>query len=177
MQIRILLNDKNAWPSRAYPYDAGLDLKSTEPTFTLQPGEKKLIGTGVHIEIPKLYFGLVVIRSGVGTKTGLELANKVGIIDSDYRGEIKAMMRNNGDTEETIEQYSAIVQLIIVPCIVPEVLVVDKLSDTKRDIGGFGHTTVDNKDPVIREVEALVITSSASALPSLKPAVTVNAST
>jgi len=139
--MKIRLTDTKAWPGRAHETDAGLDLRSTEPTFMLAPKEKKLIGTGVHAEIPKNHFGMVVIRSGIGTKTNLELANKVGIIDSDYRGEIMAMIRNIGDTGELIEQYSPIVQLIIVPCLIPEIEVVPRLSETKRGNGGFGHTT------------------------------------
>jgi len=149
--MRILLTDRNAWPSRAHVSDAGLDLKSTEETFSLAPGEKKLVGTGVHTEIPKGYVGLLVIRSGIGTKTGLELANKLGVIDSDYRGEIKAMIRNTGDVGEVITQYTPIVQLLIVPCLTPEIEVVDKLSETKRDKGGFGHTDAKTKEPKLNK--------------------------
>lgn len=140
--MKILLKDKNCWPIRAHATDAGLDLKSAEDTFVLKPGEIRAVGTSVCMEIPNGYVGLLFIRSSVGTKTNhVTIANGTGVIDSWYRGEIIAVLHNNGTDEETIEKYYTFCQLVIVPCITPEVTVVDELSKTKRGTNGFGSTT------------------------------------
>jgi dUTP pyrophosphatase len=145
--MKITVKDRNAFPSRAHPTDAGLDLKSIEDTTILKPGDRKFFSTGVCAEIPIGYVGLLFIRSGLGTKTKFKLANGTGIIDSDYRGEIMACIENSGAGVDVIKQYDRIVQLVIVPVLTPELEVVSKLSETKRGIGGFGHT--DTKMPKI----------------------------
>lgn len=140
--MRIKLIDKNCWPSRAHPTDAGLDLKCRNESFLLNKGEKTLVGTGVCAEIPVGFVGLVVIRSGTGTKTRLKVSNGTGVIDSDYRGEIMVMLENSGEDAEPIEQYKPFCQMLIVPVRIEEIEVVDRLSETKRGSNGFGSSTV-----------------------------------
>jgi dUTP pyrophosphatase len=123
-------------PKRANASDAGADLRSTEKC-ELYPGETKLIDTGVAIKIPQGFGGFVFNRSGQGSK-GIMLLNGVGVIDSDYRGNIKIPLKNISDNRYTIEVGDRIAQLVIMPVILCDFI--DSWNDTERGTGGFGST-------------------------------------
>lgn len=101
---------------------------------------RSLIGTGIAVEIPAGYVGILSIRSSIGAKLGVSMANCVGIIDSDYRGEVKVCVENHSGRAATIHSGERIAQLTIVPVLTPEIQIVDELSDTTRGTGGFGST-------------------------------------
>lgn len=154
MQINVRLLDDVPLPRHAKPGDAGMDLTSRE-TVTLAPGETMTVGTGVAMEIPEGYVGLVFPRSGLGSR-GVNLSNCVGVIDSSYRGEIKAPLHNNhppvvtrggviGSTSfsathqsMTVERGERVCQIVIVPFETCECVEVDELSETVRGATGFG---------------------------------------
>ena len=120
---------------------AGADLYACIPeTAVIAPGESVWIPTGIAMELPKGYVGLVYARSSLGAKRGLAPANKVGVIDSDYRGEIRVVLHNHGKTEQCIEPNERVAQLVITPVITPGCVEVDSLSDTVRADQGFGST-------------------------------------
>ena len=123
-------------PKRSNPTDAGADLRSTEK-LEIYPGETKLVDTGVAIKIPQGFGGFVFNRSGQGSK-GIMLLNGVGVIDSDYRGNIKIPLKNISDNRYTIEVGDRIAQLVIMPVILCDF--VDSWNDTERGTGGFGST-------------------------------------
>ena len=123
-------------PKRANPTDAGADLRSTE-VFELFPGETKLADTGVAVKIPEGFAGFVFNRSGQGKK-GIIVLNGVGVIDSDYRGNIKVALKNISDDKHKIEFGDRIAQLVIMPIILCDF--VDSWNDTERGSGGFGST-------------------------------------
>ena len=120
---------------------AGADLYAclTE-SVTIRPGETAWISTGIALEVPKGCAGLIYARSGMATKRGLAPANKVGVIDSDYRGEVKVVLLNHSDTMQTIEPGERIAQLVITPVLTPPYEETEDLSDTDRGIDGFGST-------------------------------------
>ena len=120
---------------------AGADLYAclTEP-MTIQPGESVFIPTGLAMELPVGFAGLIYARSGLACKRGLAPANKVGVVDSDYRGEFMIVLHNHGETAQTIEHGERIAQLVITPVFTPGFTEVDELSDTERSGGGFGST-------------------------------------
>ena len=120
---------------------AGADLYAfLETDVTISPGQTVLIPTGLAMELPKGYAGLIYARSGLGVKRGLAPANKVGVIDSDYRGEFMVALHNHGAVPQTIRHGDRIAQLLITPVITPGFTEVSTLSDTNRGIGGFGST-------------------------------------
>ena len=120
---------------------AGADLYAClEQDVTIAPGETVLIPTGLSMELPKGYAGLIYARSGLGVKRGLAPANKVGVIDSDYRGEFMVALHNHGSLTQTIQHADRIAQLLITPIITPGFTEVASLSDTDRGFGGFGST-------------------------------------
>lgn len=120
---------------------AGADLHAClEEAITVMPGESAWIPTGIALEVPKGCAGLVYARSGMAAKRGLAPANKVGVIDSDYRGEIKVVLLNHSQQPQVIEPGERIAQFVITPVLTPEYVLVDELSDTVRGIGGFGST-------------------------------------
>ena len=140
------LNDSAILPTLGSPFAAGWDLYSTD-TVTISPQETKLIHTGLAIEIPDGFWGGIYARSGLASKKDLAPANKVGVIDSDYRGEIIVALHNHGKQPQTVMAGDRIAQLIFhqVLSLVPnengEVWeVVDDLSNTSRGQGGFGST-------------------------------------
>ena len=120
---------------------AGADLYAciSEPAV-IAPGESAWIPTGIALELPKGYVGLIYARSSLGTKRGLAPANKVGVIDSDYRGEIRVVLYNHSKLEQRIEPNERIAQLVITPVITPGFVEADSLSDTVRADNGFGST-------------------------------------
>ena len=132
-------------PTYATAASAGADLYAlpdADAPIRLSPGETKLIRTGIAAEIPAGYCGLVYARSGMATKRALAPANKVGVIDSDYRGEILVALHNHGAVEQTVEAGERIAQLVIAPVLHAEFVPMDELSDTARAEGGFGSTGV-----------------------------------
>ena len=120
---------------------AGADLYANiTDTETIMPHETKLIKTGIAMAIPKGLVGLVFARSGLASKRGLAPANKVGVIDADYRGEIMVALHNHTNEEKTIEKDERIAQIAFVPYIKGDFEIVNELSETTRGEGGFGST-------------------------------------
>lgn len=120
---------------------AGADLYAClENEITIQPGESVKIPTGIAMEVPQGCAGLIYARSSMGTKRGLAPANKVGVIDSDYRGEISVVLLNHGSQPQVIAPGERIAQLLITPVLTPVYQEADALSDTDRGAGGFGST-------------------------------------
>lgn len=127
-------------PSYGSPYSAGADLYSADGAVTLAPGESRLFHTGIAVEIPVGYVGLIYARSGLATKKGLAPANKVGVIDADYRGEIMVCLFNHSGKEQTVDAGERIAQMVITPFLTCEYEETDTLSETVRGEGGFGST-------------------------------------
>ena len=120
---------------------AGADLYAClDETVTIEPGETVFIPTGLAMEVPKGYAGLVYARSSLGAKRGLAPANKVGVVDSDYRGEFFVALHNHGKEAQKICHGERIAQLVITPVLTPGFVEVAELSDTQRGSGGFGST-------------------------------------
>ena len=130
-------------PTYGSEFAAGADLYSAENhDIIVNPGETVFIHTGIAMAIPEGYVGLVYARSGIACKRGLAPANKVGVIDSDYRGEIMVALHNHGNTAQEIEPGERIAQIIISPYITASFRERDELDDTERGNGGFGSTGV-----------------------------------
>ena len=128
-------------PTYGTKYSAGADLYAClDESIIIKPFETKMIHTGICMEIPDGLVGLVYARSGMAVKKGLAPANKVGVIDSDYRGEIMVAMYNQSDKEVVIEDKERIAQIVFTPYVMQEFNEVEKLSDTVRGDGGFGST-------------------------------------
>lgn len=125
-------------PTRAHEGDAGLDLRSTISTV-IYPHEMLVVGTGLKVEVPLGWVAIATPRSSQG-KIKVGLANTIGVIDHQYRGEILLMIENNGKDEYLIKQGDRIGQLIIIPCWIGNLTFVDQLSDSKRGANGFGST-------------------------------------
>ena len=120
---------------------AGADLYAClEESVLIQPGESVFVPTGLAMEIPKGCAGLIYARSGLACKRGLAPANKVGVVDSDYRGEITVVLHNHGSTPQCISHGDRIAQMIITPVLMPGYEEVEELSDTARSGRGFGST-------------------------------------
>ena len=120
---------------------AGADLYAClDEKITIAPGESAFVPTGLSMEIPKGYVGLIYARSGMACKRGLAPANKVGVIDSDYRGEFIVVLHNHGGCVQEVEHGERIAQLVITPVLTPAFTEVAELSDTERSGGGFGST-------------------------------------
>lgn len=120
---------------------AGADLYAClEQSVTIEPGETAWIPTGLALEVPKGCAGLIYARSSMGVKRGLAPANKVGVIDSDYRGEIHVVLLNHGKTPQTVEHGERVAQMLITPVLTPAYEEVESLTDTDRGQGGFGST-------------------------------------
>ena len=126
-------------PSNAHIGDAAVDLHS-RVDFTLQPGERAAIPTGIAISIPKGYAGLVLPRSGHARRRGIGVVNGPGLIDSGYRGEISVLLINHGDERANFGRGDRIAQLAIVPVPAIEWVEVQGLDETDRGAGGFGST-------------------------------------
>ena len=120
---------------------AGADLYAClEEAVTIAPGETVFVPTGLAMEIPAGYVGLIYARSGMACKRGLAPANKVGVIDSDYRGEFIVALHNHGSRPQTVDCGERIAQLVITPVLMPGFAEVAELSDTSRGSSGFGST-------------------------------------
>ncbi len=122
---------------------AGADLYACLTTaVTIAPGESAFIPTGIAMEVPKGCAGLIYARSGLACKRGLAPANKVGVIDSDYRGQIVVVLHNHGTEPQTIGHGERIAQMVITPVLTPSYVEADDLTDSDRGSGGFGSTGV-----------------------------------
>ena len=142
IDVRIKKLRENAViPTYGSEYAAGADLyAAVDEPVTIQAGETKLIPTGLAFEIPEGYAGFIYARSGLASKRNLAPANKVGVIDSDYRGEVMTALHNHGKETQTIEAGERIAQMVIAPYITAEFILSDSLDDTERGEGGFGST-------------------------------------
>lgn len=140
--IRVKKLRENAMlPTYGSAEAAGADLYAClEETVFLQPGETAWIPTGIALEVPKGCAGLVYARSSMGAKRGLAPANKVGVIDSDYRGEIRVVLLNHSKQPQSIEHGERVAQFLITPVLTPAYVEVEELSETTRGAGGFGST-------------------------------------
>ncbi len=135
------INDKAIIPTYGSEYAAGADMYAClDAAVQIEPGQTVLIHTGIAMEIPAGYAGLVYARSGLASKKGLAPANKVGVIDADYRGEIMVALHNHGTQTQSVEPGERVAQLVIAPYITGVFHQVDELSDTVRGDGGFGST-------------------------------------
>ena len=142
MEIKLKkLNDSAKIPERGSDYAAGYDLfANISENVEILPHETKLIGTGISCAVPEGYFGGVFARSGLSSKEGLRPANCVGVVDSDYRGEIKVALHNDSETPRTIMPNQKIAQFVVVPFLTVEFQEVAELDSTDRGEGGFGST-------------------------------------
>ena len=142
MKINIKkLTETAILPERGSAYAAGYDLiADIQENVEIKPHETKLIGTGLAMEIPEGYFGGIFARSGLSSKEGLRPANCVGVVDADYRGEVKVALHNDGEVVREIKVGQKIAQLVVVPFLSVEFDEVENLSDTVRGVGGFGST-------------------------------------
>lgn len=140
MKIKIKkLTETAKLPSRGSVQAAGYDLYAdTDKEVVLAPGATIKQGCGIAVEIPDGYFGGIFARSGLATKQGIRPANCVGVVDSDYRGEIIVALHNDSDKEQVISPYERVGQLVVLPYLSVEFEEVDELSDTVRGEGGFG---------------------------------------
>jgi len=145
LQVRVLdarIGDSIAFPEYATEGSAGLDLRAClEQPLTLKPGDTELIRTGlsIHIADPSLA-AMILPRSGLGHKHGIVLGNLVGLIDSDYQGELMVSCWNRGQTEFTIEVGERLAQLVLVPVVQADFEVVEAFDASERGAGGFGST-------------------------------------
>ena len=120
---------------------AGADLYAClEAPVTIAPGETVFIPTGIAMAVPRGCAGLIYARSGMACKRGLAPANKVGVVDSDYRGEINVVLHNHGSVPQTVVHGERIAQMVITPVLTPAYEAAEELSDTVRNTGGFGST-------------------------------------
>ena len=142
MQIPVKKLKNNAiLPTYGSKEAAGADLYAClEASVKIEPGKTVFVPTGIAMEIPKGYAGLAYARSGLACKQDLAPANKVGVIDSDYRGEFMIALHNHGSEMRTVSHGDRIAQLVITPVYTPGFREVEELSDTQRGAGGFGST-------------------------------------
>lgn len=141
-KLNVKIEDGIEPPRYAYEGDAGLDLRISREV-TLGPGGRELVGTGIAVEIPPGCVGLVFPRSGLAAKSGITLSNAVGVIDSGYRGEIRATLMNVSDETVTLEAGTRAMQMVVMPYVPCEVVEVDSLGQTERGKDGFGSTGVE----------------------------------
>ena len=135
------LNEKAIIPTYGSSFAAGADLYACcEGEISINPGETVLIKTGIAMEIPENFVGLVYARSGIATKRGLAPANKVGVIDADYRGEIMVSLHNHSNSVQSISEGERIAQLVIAPYLTANFVEAETLDETARGAGGFGST-------------------------------------
>ena len=128
-------------PTYGSAFAAGADLYAClDAPVTIQPHETVLVPTGLSFEIPAGWAGMIHARSGLATKRHLAPANKVGVIDSDYRGEVMVSLHNHSNQPQTVEPEERIAQMVIMPYLAAEFFEADELSDTVRGAGGFGST-------------------------------------
>ena len=135
------LRENAVLPTYGSAEAAGADLYAClQEQVTIEPGATAFVPTGLAMELPQGYVGLIYARSGLACKKGLAPANKVGVIDSDYRGEFIVALHNHGNQAQTVASGERIAQLVIAPVFTPGFEETDVLSDTQRSSGGFGST-------------------------------------
>jgi dUTP pyrophosphatase len=135
------VNAKAILPTYGSAYAAGADLYAcVDSDVEIAPGQTVVIPTGIAMELPIGYAGLIYARSGLATKKGLAPANKVGVVDCDYRGEVKVALHNHGNVSQTVAYGERVAQLVITPYITASFVEKNELSDTVRGEGGFGST-------------------------------------
>ena len=135
------LDERAVLPQYGSDYAAGADLYAVlDEAVTIAPGETKLVKTGLSMEIPEGYAGLIYARSGLASKRGLAPANKVGVVDADYRGEVMVALHNHSDKPQTVANGERIAQLVVAPFLRVDFTQAETLSDTVRGEGGFGST-------------------------------------
>ncbi|HUF75288.1 MAG TPA: dUTP diphosphatase [Longimicrobiales bacterium] len=127
-------------PDRATPHAAGYDVRSAEGPVTLAPGEIRLVGTGLAMELPEGVECQVRPRSGLALRHGLTLPNSPATIDPDYRGELRIILQNLGPEPVTLERGDRVAQLVFARFEAPEITLVDRVGETTRGDGGFGST-------------------------------------
>ena len=142
MRVRLKkLNEKAILPTYGSEFSAGADLYACiDESVAIAPGETAFIGTGLAMELDCGYVALIYARSGLACKKGLALANKVGVVDADYRGEVMVALHNHGLVSQTVEAGERIAQMIIAPFVAVNYVFADELDDTVRGEGGFGST-------------------------------------
>jgi dUTP pyrophosphatase len=136
LQVKLLHPDARP-PERTRPGDAGYDLRCIEP-FALKPGERRLVPTGVAIALPPGTAGLVVPRSGLAITHGISVVNGPGLVDPNYRGELRVILVNLGAERFEAQAGDRIAQLLIVPFVTPDLQLVDDLPESERGANGFG---------------------------------------
>ena len=124
-------------PTRAHEFDAGLDLYSAYDDVYIYPRNSELFDTGVHIQLPKNTVGFLKSKSGLNVKSGI---TSEGVIDVGYTGSIMVKLYNHSDNPYSVRKGATISPLVLLPCLLPELEVVDSLEDTERGTGGFGST-------------------------------------
>lgn len=128
-------------PTYGSAYAAGADLYAClDAPVTIAPGEIFWVPTGIALEVPEGCAGLIYARSSMGAKRGLAPANKVGVVDSDYRGEIRVVLLNHSKQPQTVEPGERVAQFLITPVVTADYVEAESLNDTDRGIGGFGST-------------------------------------
>jgi len=135
------LNEKAIVPSYGSEFAAGADLYAClDADIEVQPHQTVVIPTGIALELPLGYAGLIYARSGLATKKGLAPANKVGVVDCDYRGEVKVALHNHSQSVQTVSAGERVAQLVITPYLTAEFIEKSELTETVRGAGGFGST-------------------------------------
>ena len=135
------LDERAILPTYGSEYAAGADLYAlAEEEIVFQPGETKFVRTGLAMEIPEGYAGLIYARSGLACKRGLAPANKVGVVDADYRGEVMVALHNHSNTVQKISVGERIAQLVVAPFLKASFTEAETLNETVRGAGGFGST-------------------------------------
>ncbi len=133
------LRDNAQMPTYGSEWAAGADMYAAiDEAVTIEPGETKFIPTGLAFEIPEGYAGFIYARSGLACKKGLAPANKVGVVDADYRGEVMVALHNHGTEAQIVEAGERIAQMVIAPFVAVNYIFSDELDDTVRGAGGFG---------------------------------------
>jgi len=143
-QLQIKLLRPNAkTPARETAGSVGYDLAACiDDMVILEPGETRMVGSGIAIALEQGYAAFVYARSGLGIKSGIIPANCVGVIDSDYRGEVMIALKNTSNAPFLVNDGDRIAQMVIVKCELPELCVSEQLDDTTRAAAGFGSTGV-----------------------------------
>ena len=134
--MNIMLDEGAIMPTRAHKQDAGLDLYTPHGAY-LWPGDSTVIDTGVHVEIPEGYVGMLKSKSGLNTRYGI---CGEGVVDAGYTGSIRAKLYNHGERPYGFKKGDKIIQLVLLPIITPELTLVDSFEETERGDGGFGST-------------------------------------
>jgi dUTP pyrophosphatase len=140
LDVKLLHPDAQP-PARTRPGDAGYDLRCVE-AFSLAPGERRVVPTGVAIALPEGVAGLVVPRSGLAARHGISVVNGPGLVDPNYRGELRVVLVNLGEDPFEAQAGDRIAQLLLVPFVAPALRVVDELPDSERGADGFGSSGV-----------------------------------